>query len=525
MPALPPAIRWFYLLALGLIAMGLPWSRKFLSVALIALSVAWVAEGFFVAKGPPRLKHYFQPKYLWASCMFLPYVLGLLWSTDLEWGWRLVAIVLPLLLYPFFFAVLPPLREQERNVLLQLFVGSTLLVSIFSVAQASADTVDFRKYSPVISHIRLSLMVCFAIATCIWFVVSQRHAARFLLVLPVLWFLYYLSLLASIAGAIMLCALLFMALWMIGGKRKWLRLAARSIALLLVAGSIGFVSNAYTSYFKEVPITAEMFEERTKSGDFYMPPKAGLSSERGKKVWWYIAPDEFESAWNARSQIPLMGKDQNGQDIRYTAARYLTSLDLRKDAEGVAALTDEDVKRIEGGIAWHDMGKRNALRERVDMVFFEIDKYWLHGYVQGSSVAMRLVFWETAIALINENPWVGVGTGDTQMAFDAAYESAESALPETYRMRAHQQYLTWIVSWGILGFAFIVFAMLYPIRVNWRKRHPLFLSFLVIMLISFLSDDTLERQIGVSLFAFFYCLLLLAPISEQADLDRPQVSS
>ena len=519
-------MRWLYLLALGFIAIGLPWSRKLLSTAMIVLSVAWVGEGFFVAKRPPRLKNFFQPKYLWASCMFLPYLFGLLWSTDLEWGFRLVAIVLPLLLYPFFFAVLPPLFEKERDALLKLFVLSTLIVSILSVVKASSlPTVDFRNYSPIISHIRLSLMVCFSIAICVWHLVSKKKAWRGLLVLPLFWFVYYLSLLASIAGVLILGTLLFLALWTIRSESKNIRIKAKLVAMLIVVGSIGFIGLAFMDYFQAEPIAEQAFEERTKGGEQYQHLCDGQSSERGEWVWSYLAPIEFESAWNARSHIPLSGKDRSGQEIRHTAARYLTSMGLRKDAEGVGSLTDVDIQRIESGVAWYDLGERNALLERLDMVFFELDKYKRYGYAQGSSVALRLVFWETAISLIKEHVWVGVGTGDTQEAFNASYRSAEDPLPEAYWLRAHQQYLTWAVSWGVLGFGFILFAMFYPIQRNWSFRHPLFLSFFVIMLISFLSDDTLERQIGVSLFAFFYCLLLLVPISPQVGSDKQQVSS
>lgn len=503
-----------------MVALGLPWNRQILSIAMPVIGAAWVAEGIFLRK-LPRIQKFLRKEYLLASAMFLPYLIGLLWTQEMEWGGRLVAIVLPLLLYPFYFAVMPPLRRVERNGLLLLFVSTTAIVSLWSYALASsAGTNEFRDYSPIISHIRLALMACLCIAICLWFIVRLSTKLKWFLLLPATWFFYYLSVLASIQGFFILFLLLLIALWTWKQDPRG-RLVGRLVAVVLVALGTYFVVDAYQQYASAEPLPADARTEKTVNGERYQHGEGPQSAERGMYVWHYVAINELRREWGQRSSLDFDGKDRSGTDLKHTLCRYLNSKGLRKDSAAMATLSALDISRIEQGIAWYDHGERNAVLERFDMVFFELDTYFNKGYSQGSSVAMRLVYWSTGWSIFKEHPWFGVGTGDTQLAYDQAYELAEHPLPKVYRLRAHQQLLTWLISWGVIGFLFMCVAMIYPMLSRWKYRHPLFLSFLVILGVSFLSDDTLERQIGATLFAFFYGLLLLVPNVEQGSNDTP----
>lgn len=516
MRIVPPALRWFYLLGATLIACGLPLSRKFLSVGMMVFAAAWLLDSFLVQRVPARISEYFgKPKQWLPSLLIVPYVLGLIHTQQLDWGLHLVSIVIPLLLYPFFFGVMPRVSEKHRTNILLLFAATVVVVSVIGFFNANTDSAEgFRAYSPFIDHIRFGLMVTLSICILFWAINKLASSLKWLLVIPVIWLVYYLNLLGSIMGAITLVIIGIYLIWQLKGEA---RIYARFVALMSVLALSVFLFVRYTNFFSAEPPRAGLEEYTPWGGVYKHQLDAGV--ERGEFVRSYLNLEELEKAWNQRSDLDFHGSDKRGQSLEHTLIRYLNSLGLHKDGESVAALSQDDVVRIENGYAWFDEGRRNQLNERLDMVFFEIDKYRRENYSTGSSVAMRLVFREVAWKLIKENFWFGVGTGDTQIAFNKAHAQRPDPLPEKYRLRAHDQYMTWWVSWGLIGFLFVLFVFYRTFRLNRERKHALFIPFLIIMLISFLSDDTLERQVGLTLFAFFFNLLLLTSTSEES-LDR-----
>lgn len=514
MSTIPLWIRWGYVGGLCIAAMAMPWNRQVLNVALIVLGAAWLSESVFVAKAPARLKRFLQPAFLLPASMFLVYAIGICWSQDLDWAWRLLAIVIPLLLYPFFFAVLPPLNKNEVTLVLAVFTAAVSIVSILGYLSVSGEVVtDFRDYSPIISHIRLSMMCCLVVATCVYGLFNYQGAWKWIALPVLIWTLYYLSLLASFQSVLVLGILLIHGLWTLGNWRTELRMIGRVSSVLLVSATLAVLATTYHDYFT------------LKDGTIEQGSESELVVERGRSVWSNVSKSELNEAWSARSELDLFGEDQRGQELYRTLCRYMTSLDLPKDRSGMEELTDLDVKRIESGIAWADMGQRNPLRERLDILYFQWDKFRRFDHAAGGSVAMRLIFWRTGWDIAKRNLLTGVGTGDTQLAFDSAYEEHYAQLPHQYRLRAHQQYLTWLISFGLIGFTWLMVSLFYPIIRRWNYRHALFTSFLLIVLIGFLTDDTLERQIGATLFAYFYGLFLLAASPTEADPDTVPMSS
>ncbi len=61
--------------------------------------------------------------------------------------------------------------------------------------------------------------------------------------------------------------------------------------------------------------------------------------------------------------------------IKGTLIRYLTSIDLRKDAQGVAALSDWDIHMIEQGVANFNYLKNPGLRVRILKILMGYDVY------------------------------------------------------------------------------------------------------------------------------------------------------
>ena len=211
----------------------------------------------------------------------------------------------------------------------------------------------------------------------------------------------------------------------------------------------------------------------------------------------------MQETWPKRSDLPLDGTTLNGEILEATLARYLTSKDLRKDAEGVMALTDQDIHNIEQGVPNYNNWQHPGLRARLSSTLFEYNLYRRYNNPNGGSLSQRIEFTRASFHLIKQHPWLGVGTGDVPQAFSTAYDEINSPLEEEYRFRAHNQYLAIAVAFGLVGLAFFLFVSLYPYFSSKQRRTYLYTVFLCIILLSMFPEDTLETQAGASLFAFF----------------------
>ena len=83
-----------------------------------------------------------------------------------------------------------------------------------------------------------------------------------------------------------------------------------------------------------------------------------------------------------------------------------------------------------------------------------------------------------------------------------------SKLTPDKRWRSHNQFLSVFVGFGIVGLAWFLFALIYPALKLRGFSDYFFLVFMIIALLSMMTEDTLESQMGVTFFTFFYCFFL-----------------
>ena len=72
----------------------------------------------------------------------------------------------------------------------------------------------------------------------------------------------------------------------------------------------------------------------------------------------------------------------------------------------------------------------------------------------------------------------------------------------------HNQYLGTFGTVGIVGLLLLLYFLITPIIISIKKRDYLAITFFFIVGASFLTESMLERQAGVSFFAFFYVLFI-----------------
>lgn len=498
--------------ALVLCAVFLPWSTALLSLAQMLLVANWIVAGVVTRTAPQRWSAAFTkaPSLVFLS-FFLLHIVGLLWTTELGWGSDLVRILLPVLSFGAVLAGSERLNAASFRTILVLGAWSAVASTVFGVVFSRASAEDYRGLSMFISHIRLVLLLCFAIVVLLW---DLRRGPRWAMVgrlLAIGWSLYFINRLGSIQGFFILAVLAAVALWYwLNNMKPMLRWAVRG-ALVLAPLVLLVVLLREVRVRTALPDAAVLaLTPHSAGGERYEHDLRNAQQENGTHVWTHIAWKELRRTWARRSAMRFHEKDGRGHTLESTALRYLASRGLTKDSVGVMALTDEDVRAIERGVPNWKEGERSTVQARFDEVLFELQLYGNKGIASGHSVAMRLEFWRTGWSIAREHWATGVGTGDTQLAFNEAYERQRTSLAPEWRHRAHNQYLTLWISFGVFGLLWSLLSWWWPAWALGAWRTPLFVAWALIFAISCLTDDTIETQAGATFFGFYYALLVFA---------------
>jgi hypothetical protein len=249
-------------------------------------------------------------------------------------------------------------------------------------------------------------------------------------------------------------------------------------------------------------------DQFTSRGNAYLHDTVFHGIEDGKYIGLYINYEELREEWNKRSKLDYDGQVNGNYSLQETLIRYMTSKNLRKDGDGVQAMTDYDIKMVEKGIANYNYNKYPGMRVRIMKIILGYQVYNETGDPSGSSVMQRYEYSKASFSLIKKNFWLGVGTGDLEDALIGEYEEMGSELKNQYLFHAHNQYIAFFITFGIFGFLWFFFALIYPPAKERFFDDYFYLVFFLIMTFSMLSDDTLETQAGVTLFAFFLTFLL-----------------
>ncbi len=504
--------RTVHIVALGLCLVFLPWSTALLSMAQMLLVANWLVEGIARKDRGMRWRLAFgSAPSLFFLGFFGLHVLGLFWTSaeGMDWGVSLVRILLPVLVFGVVLASSPPLEEKEYRSLLLIGAYSVIASTVVCLLMRGMSS-EYRQLSAFISHIRLALLLCFSVVVFLHYLAGSiwQQVLHFALVA---WAIFFLDLLGSIQAFVILLVVGVVLVWRwTAARRGSLRWAFRAGVLLpFLIGLAWLVQEVGQRYFTEPPSRSEL-PTHSAAGEPYMHKLNDRQKQNGQHIWSEIAWSEAAWAWEQRSDRSFYGSDDKGHIVYATLFRYLASKRLPKDLEGVNALSDEDVRRIEQGIPDHRMGTRSRIRERFEEVMFEIDNYRAGGDVSGHSVTMRLEFWRAGLAIFQRNWIIGVGTGDTGPAFQRQYELMRSKLKPEWRHRAHDQYLTILISFGLVGGAFAALCLIWPVWRMKALRSPLFIAWALIIGIGSLTDDTIETQAGATFFALYYALFVFA---------------
>ena len=507
-----------YFYTLILLAISLPLSVYTTSMCIITLAGNWVLEGRYSEKWKRAVGSRALQVFL---LLFAMHIVGMLWSSDLAYGLKDMKIKLPLMSLPIIIATSVPLvRKQVQWVLLffTLAVFAATMASLLKLLGFLPGEVhSFRDLSLFMIHIRFSLMIVLALLISAYFLFVLRssvsRAERIFYLLCLLWFPVSLVMLKSLSALFVAVVLVFFILLRLVFeiRDQVIRYMVLVPVIMIPLFSIIYLSHAVNKFYTVDPIIVEELDSHTVEGNAYINKVGNREVENGHFIWLYVCDEELERDWSARSDMDYWGRTSNGNSQRTTLIRFLSSKGLRKDAAGMRQLSDAEIRAIEHGTANHIYLERFKLYPRVYEVIWEIDRYRLGFGPSGKSVVQRYLYLKAGKNIAQDHLWIGVGNGDVDTEFQAYYASVDSPLSEKWRRRAHNQFLTFLISFGIPGFIICMLALIAPPFLAGRKQSFLAIGFLILVLVSMLSGDTLETARGASFVAFFYALFIFGP--------------
>lgn len=504
--------RNIFLFGLIGLAAGMLFGTVPTSIPQIIIAGNWLLEKNF--------KHKFHllksNKIFWAlGSLYLLHVIGMFYTQDTQHGLDDLRNKLPLLTLPLLLFSTKPLSHKELRLLFGFFFLSVLVSSFCCYAVYAGYTkkiiLDVRKASIFMSHIRFSLFIAFSVIGVIYFSFKENNKMiKILCILCAIWFMFFMYKLEMATGFLFLILVAPVLILSFSIKNLPRKTTISIIVVLILSVFIVFYQalTSLSMFDKSANNEANRLLEKTINGRNYSQDTLYKIAENGNLITVNVSPEELKKEWGLKSQMSLNEVDKKGNLLSYTLLRYMASKGLTKDSAGIASLSKEDIIRIENGTPNHKYNLNSGLISKWREVVWEYSKYKHGENPSGHTLTMRLEFWKTACCIIQKRPIIGVGTGDIQHSFDVMYRYTNSKLDPLWRLRCHNEYLAITVAFGFVGLFIFLFYLFYPAFLLRKKLHYLYWPFFIIALLSFITEDTLETQSGVTFFIFFQTLFL-----------------
>lgn len=500
-----------YLQALGLfiLAFGVPMNKVLMSVGTIWLAANLILKADF--------KNYW---YNWKNNIVFWFIIGVLclyigglfYTKDFSYAFHGIKTALPLFIIPLALIGFPIERRYFKYILFG-FLISLLITSVINYSfMIHHRTLNYRKFSLFGSHIRYSLLIVSGILVLIYFTLQKKRHWFFYLPF-ILWFSYYTAMSQVLSGyvAFLMMALAYFIYYLRTAKHIWIRnIITLIVSLTLIIGGIQFYSYLApesTSYiFGNLP-------KKTIYGENYYHDTTSLWFENGHHILSFIAENELRDTWNERSSVSFSQKLDCGYPLSSILIRYMASKGITKDKEGMNKMNSNDIRNVENCVS-SIVSTYGPLRKHFALLKNKFYQYSIGGNPNGSSLLERIEHWKAGKRIIKQNWIFGIGTGDVQSIFNKAYADMDTQLDKDHWNRAHNQFMTFWITFGLIGFIVFTGFWLWFLWKNIKIKNFIGIGFSLIAIGSFLSEDTIETQQGVTYIALFLGLCAMMEIKK-----------
>ena len=146
-----------------------------------------------------------------------------------------------------------------------------------------------------------------------------------------------------------------------------------------------------------------------------------------------------------------------------------------------------------------------TVKAKLQYMQFDLEQLFFFNNASGLSDAGRVMSDEEGMALFREHPLTGIGIGDLRVEM----KKKLGAAPENpnYLLLPHNQFLFVAAGTGIFGLIIFAAAVFLPLFRRRCVRNWLFVCFQIILLSSFLTEATIEEQIGTAFYIVFLLLI------------------
>lgn len=114
--------------------------------------------------------------------------------------------------------------------------------------------------------------------------------------------------------------------------------------------------------------------------------------------------------------------------------------------------------------------------------------------------------WKLGWELIKDKPIFGYGTGDEVAELKKKYAENNMFISYIEGFNIHNQYLSILIKHGIIGFLIFSFVFGYYIWIGIKSKDTVYLCFLGVLLLAFMTENLLDSNKGIFYFAFFNTL-------------------
>ena len=489
------AHRRIFIALLALLAASMVTSVWMANLAWVLLGANWLLEGRWREKWDMARSSRLLQAY---AALYALLLLGMGWTEHTAAGWAVLQVKLPLLVVPLVLLTTRPVAGTPRKVLAGVYTAAVLVVSVIGlVRMLTIDGLPYREAVPYISHIRFALNCCMAIYLCAGVMRAAKPLGRVALGAAALWLLVFIMLIRSYTA---LAVMAIVPPLVLAGKPGTKPLLAVWLAALAtLAGGVAFEAHRYYTMH---PLAKEPQAALTANGRPYIHANDGIV-ESGNYVNNYICTDELRAEWSRRSAVPYDSLQPDGYTVQPKLVRYLNALGLTKDSVGVWSLTQPQIADIERGIPNPAYTSHNPLRKMVCVMLFEHEFHTHTHQVRGFTMIQRFELWKATWHIVVRNRMFGVGTGDVDATLQSDLCQSGSELCGSGK-RPHNQYLSLMAALGIVGFASV--AAMFLRALAQRRPSALMLAWLLTVLVSMLTEDTLDTLAGILFCTFFLAI-------------------
>lgn len=155
-----------------------------------------------------------------------------------------------------------------------------------------------------------------------------------------------------------------------------------------------------------------------------------------------------------------------------------------------------------------------TLQLRIHNTFYDTMQRGAASSANNFSVTARLYSYEIAQTIIQQHPILGVGKAQLEYEMERQYSYRYPEINANNYLLPHNQFIYNLAAYGSIGLIFFLYGFYYPLWVSLRKRNILSIVIYLIITISFLTEYTLENNLGV-IIGLFFTLLALAPTANE----------